>query len=255
MAVDPYHGKIHVVEWYNNRVQVFSGAGEFLNTTVKGHPNSFYNAADVAINFEGNLFVVDSGLHRVQVFDPNYNFLYEFGCFGTDNGTIREPSGIAFDKEGNLVIADRNNQRVQVLTPRGGYIRKFKCVGLQPHDGPWSVATDWNNGNIYASTTGYPRGFLRVFTERGVLLRSIGAEGDSALDSSLWAPFGVTVDAESNVIVVDEFNHKVKIFDRDGKFLRILEGAKLNHPRQVILDADGRLIISNSGVHEIQIWE
>ncbi len=44
-----------------------------------------------------------------------------------------------------------------------------------------------------------------------------GSGGDG--DGEFSTPMGVEVDSDSNVFVVDLFNHRVQVFDPDGDFI------------------------------------
>ncbi len=65
-------GRIHVVDFYNHRIQVFSADGTLL--TVFGEQGSgdgqFERPVDLALDSEGTLHVVDFGNDRIQVFAP-----------------------------------------------------------------------------------------------------------------------------------------------------------------------------------------
>ena len=52
--------------------------------------------------------------HRVQIFDPNGNFLRSFGCQGTGDGKFSYPWGITTDPLGFIYVCDKENHRVQV---------------------------------------------------------------------------------------------------------------------------------------------
>jgi tripartite motif-containing protein 71 len=78
-----------------------SGAGEFAN------PHDVEAAAD------GNIYVVDSGNDRVQVFDSAMNHRASFGAAFKLSG----PKYIAFDRD-RIWLADEHNHRI-VLLDRG----------------------------------------------------------------------------------------------------------------------------------------
>ncbi len=48
----------------------------------------------------GNVYVVDTGNHRIQKFDGNGTFLCAWGNRGKTEGQLNFPYGIAVDKEG-----------------------------------------------------------------------------------------------------------------------------------------------------------
>ena len=63
------------------------------------------------------MYVMDTGNKRVVIFDPDGNFITQFGTAGFEPGQFDEPVGIALDADGNVYITDTWNQRVQVMAP------------------------------------------------------------------------------------------------------------------------------------------
>jgi tripartite motif-containing protein 71 len=69
--------------------------------------------------------VADSSNHRVQVFDINGVFRFEFGQYGNSDGEFDCLAGIAINRIGQFIIADRYNHRIQVFDPAGNYFYFF----------------------------------------------------------------------------------------------------------------------------------
>ena len=136
-------GNVYVADTWNHRIQKFTADGEYLlswghlgqtKAFEPGGHGLFYGPRGLAVGPEGNVYVVDTGNKRVQVFDPNGSFLREFGGAGTEAGQMDEPVGIAVSATGQVFVADTWNRRVQVFAKEGIYLRQ------------WSVPT-WGSGN------------------------------------------------------------------------------------------------------------
>jgi len=80
---------------------------------------AFYIPMNIVRDAAGNLYVLDSGNHRVQKFGPDGKHLATFGRHGQGPGEFVYPSWLAVDAQGFLYVSDPNNNRVQVLTPDG----------------------------------------------------------------------------------------------------------------------------------------
>jgi tripartite motif-containing protein 71 len=75
----------------------------------------FLRPQGVVVDQEGNIIVTDSRNHRIQVFQPNGNFLCKFGAPGTGPGQMDRPSGICLTPEGLVIVVDFGNNRVQIF--------------------------------------------------------------------------------------------------------------------------------------------
>jgi tripartite motif-containing protein 71 len=70
----------------------------------------------VVFDGEGNLVVVDSCNHRIQVLRYSDGaYLRSFGSEGAGAGQFNRPRGIAFDGAGHIIVSENSGHRVQVL--------------------------------------------------------------------------------------------------------------------------------------------
>ena len=93
---------------------------------------AFYLPSCVVLDPAGNVFILDSGNHRVQKFGPDGRYLASFGRKGQGPGEMLFPAWLDMDKDGNLYVTDPQNSRVQVLSSEGKGIRTVRVMG----DGP-----------------------------------------------------------------------------------------------------------------------
>lgn len=84
----------------------------------------FYRLRDIQVDTNGNIYVLDSGNHRLQVFNKNGNYLRTIGKKGQGPGEFNTPSFMSLDKEtGNILLTDRS-MTVQIFDEKGQYIDK-----------------------------------------------------------------------------------------------------------------------------------
>jgi tripartite motif-containing protein 71 len=70
----------------------------------------------LAIDRLGNVYVSEVGNDRVQVFDPQGNFLAALGSGGSAAGQFDNLHGLVVDSETDMLyVADTGNNRVQVF--------------------------------------------------------------------------------------------------------------------------------------------
>ena len=74
---------------------------------------------DLVVGRDGNVYVVDGGNFRVQVFRPDGTFLRSFGSAGAQFGQFSRPKGIAADKQGNVYVVDTAFGNFQIFDPEG----------------------------------------------------------------------------------------------------------------------------------------
>jgi hypothetical protein len=93
---------------------------------------AFYFPGDVKIDPMGNVYVLDSGHHRIQVFDKSTKFIRSIGKKGKGPGDVLAPASIALTRQQNIAVADSSNYRIQVIDKLGNYINSFRTGQTMP---------------------------------------------------------------------------------------------------------------------------
>jgi sugar lactone lactonase YvrE len=93
---------------------------------------AFNLPSDVALDKNGNIYILDSGNHRIQKFSPDGRFLATLGRKGQGPGEFVYPESIDIDESGSIYVSDPRNQRIQVLTPEGKESRTIKMIDEPP---------------------------------------------------------------------------------------------------------------------------
>ncbi len=73
----------------------------------------FISPAGVAVDSSGNVYVADTGNHRIQKFTSDGHFVTKCGVEGSGDGQFRNPADVAVDSSGNVYVADTGNHRIQ----------------------------------------------------------------------------------------------------------------------------------------------
>src|SRR5207253_200390 len=110
-----------------------------------GAPNGDFNIPyGVAVDSNQNLYVVDTGNQRIQVFDATGNFKFRFGNSGAGNGQFNFPRGVAVGSSQNIYVADAGNHRIQVFDSAGNFKFKFGSFGSGngQFNSPYGIAVD-----------------------------------------------------------------------------------------------------------------
>ena len=224
LAVDPQTGNLYVADSGDNRVvrfpSPFSNLGSAEPDTVYGQPNFTTQTANsggissssmnqpqgVAFDSAGNLWVADTGNHRVLRFA---------------SGSLNSPTPPAADTV--LGQKDFSSNRANAGGP----------VSAQGLNGPLGLAFDAQN-NLYVSDFGNARvlkfaaplgpsntvvGAVAVFGAPNLTTGSMA--GTQPSSSTLNGPAGVAVDSSGNVYVAVPADNRVMVFAATG-------GAALN---------------------------
>lgn len=121
--------EIVVADGGNSRVQIFSEQGEYLRSfgkhiekidTVWEYEGSFAQMQGVAVDSSGRIYVTDSGLNLVQIFDAQGNHLGFLGNEGHPSNHLRVPMGIAISKDRKLFVTSLTASEVleyQIMNP------------------------------------------------------------------------------------------------------------------------------------------
>lgn len=80
---------------------------------------AFYRPNELGFDDDGNVYVLDSGNHRVQVFDPTGSYLRTFGEPGVGPGQLTDAQGMFVQADGQVWIADTRNRRLQPYAADG----------------------------------------------------------------------------------------------------------------------------------------
>ena len=204
----------------------------------------------MAADGAGNLYIADSGNHRIRKVDSSGTISTiagsgEFG-FGGDGGPaidarLNYPSGVAVDGAGNVYIADLGNQRIRkvdstgtITTIAGSGETGFGGGGFGGDGGPATeaqlnyprgVAID-GAGNVYIADQGNQR--IRKVDSTGTITtiagsgeRGFSGDGDPATEAQLNYPWGVAVDGAGNVYIADLGNHRIRKVDSLGTITTI----------------------------------
>lgn len=232
----------------SNDVVEVTGADRFRQFATgqairgKGLSKPFGVAAD-----QGRVFVSDTVLRLVHVFDYPRRRYYEIGTEGL--GRLLKPLGVAHDAAGRLYVVDATAKRVVIFDLEGNYIG---AVGGQDDlSRPSGIAVNADGSRIHVLDTGgvkSTRHRVVVYSPDNEIVQTIGTRGRGPGEFNL--PLDCALDAEGNLYVLDTGNFRVQVFSPDGRFQRMFGQAgrypgMFGHPRGIALDADGIIYVSD----------
>ena len=244
---------LYLADEHNHRITVFDASGGYIrHWGGQGSDDGQLDGpSGIAFDSSGAVLVSDAYNSRVQRFGRNGEFISSFGSPGTGPGEFNMPWGIALDSDDNIYVADWRNDRIQKFSGGGEFISTFGESG--DGDGqfqrPSSVAVD-DEGLIYIADWGNER--LQVLGPNGEFLEKL--RGQATL--SKWAEDFYAANSDEW-----EARQKANIMVTPSPDVETphQESARVEPyfwgPISVKLDRHGRLYVTESNRHRIQIYE
>jgi DNA-binding beta-propeller fold protein YncE len=249
---DP-QGRTYVSDEFTNRITVFDQQGDYSHSwgTTGTGAGEIDGPSAIAFDSDENLLVVDHQNHRIQRYSQNGIFLSEFGSRGSGDGEFDLPWGITVSSAGDIYVADWHNDRIQRFSTGGNYIASYGESGRG--DGqlfrPSSVAVD-ALGFVYVADWGNER--VQIFDTEGGFVQTLRGE---ATDSK-WAEAFLEINLEE-AAARDNSN-----LEPDIEFFNDDPHEESSHiekyfwaPTSVKLDSKGRMYVTESNRHRVQIYE
>lgn len=138
---------LYVADTGNQRVVILTPDGETVGQLEP--PQPFVEPFDLAVNAEGEIFVLDAAGERLVRFDAAGNYL---GDVPGDVGVISRARGIGIDRQGQIWIASTPGGRVVALSPEGEIRQEIPVWPGEPSQ-PVDVAVG-NDGAIFVTDAG-----------------------------------------------------------------------------------------------------
>ena len=234
-------GNLYIAELFSPQILRVDVSG--ILTVAAGQPQSgfsgdggpateaeLHNASAIAVGPDGNLFISDSGNHRVRMVDTDGIITTVAGTgeqgFSGDGGpatqaSLNNPLGLVVDGQGNLYMWDAGNLRIRMVDTDG-----------------------------------------IITTVAGTGERGSGPDGAPAIEASLgnpnFHPQGLAFDPAGRLHITDLGNSRIWMIDPEGR-LRAVAGSEesaysgdggpateagLNLPLDIALGPDGSLYIA-----------
>jgi DNA-binding beta-propeller fold protein YncE len=184
-------GDVYVADTWNGRVEKFS-----LDGTSKATAAGLFGPRGIAVGTSGNVWVSDTGNHRVVRYDAQLSGVETFGTQGAGAGQFSSPVGIAVDPSGTVYVADTSNQRIVLLDPSGRFQSSWKVPGWErPAEPHLEVDED---GSVWATDPGGAEALLH-FDAKGQLIDRRTTDADGQRFS---LPTGLALDRKHRVLYV-----------------------------------------------------
>ena len=218
---------------------------------------------NIAVGGDGRIYVLDSGNHRLQVFEGDGTFVTGWGTFGAEAGQFNEPWGIAVDDE-YVYVADTWNHRVQKFTLDGQFVDAFGQSGspdtaagdegLGLFFGPRSIVI-LQDGRLAVTDTGNHR--IQVLDSDGNFEFQVGGFGNDL--GQMNEPVGLGMGPDGFIYLADTWNARVQQFTPDlfatSQWpVDAWDGTSINNKPYVAVDSAGRIYVTDPEGYRVLIF-
>jgi len=189
----------------------------------------FYMPADITFDNKDNIYILDSGNHRIQKFDANGKYLATFGRQGEGPGEFQYPMSLDIDTEGYLYISDPQNQRIQILKPNGA---EFTTIPM--HENPAGKTKLFQSGQMLMAegqsfisfgtedeeNKELPKLF-KVLDSEGKVSKNFGEKRDykDFLLNRMGNQIHFTIDKNNFVYIAFDYQNRIEKYSPEGKLL------------------------------------
>jgi hypothetical protein len=176
----------------------------------------FMDVGAVAVDSKDRVYVFNRGEHPMIVFDREGNFIKSWG-----EGVFKRAHGLHIDAHDNLYCTDDGDHTVRKCTTDG---KILLTIGVPGTPAPFMSGEPFHRcthtalspkDEIYVSD-GYGNACVHKFSPDGKLLKTWGESGTGPGQFNLV--HNVVTDADGWVYVADRENHRVQVFDGNGKY-------------------------------------
>jgi DNA-binding beta-propeller fold protein YncE len=176
----------------------------------------FRDVAAVACDSQDRVYVFNRGAHPMMVFDRDGNFLRSWG-----EGSFPRAHGLHIDVDDTLYLTDDGGHFVRKCTIEGKVLLE---LGVPGKPAPFMSGAPFHRcthtalspgGEIYVSD-GYGNARVHKYAPDGKLLFSWGEPGTDP--GQFNVAHNIATDTEGWVYVADRENHRVQVFDANGKY-------------------------------------
>ena len=245
-------GNIYISDEDKNVVTGFDTSGRVVQHwgQAGSEPGQLDGPAGLAFDKDDRLYVADQHNHRVQVFTTAGEPIACFGSHGSGEGQFSLPWGVTVGPDDHLYVADWQNDRVQKLTADGEFVASFGSSGRG--DGqlfrPSAVAVD-GEGRVYVADWGNER--VVIFDGDGGLVQNI--RGDAT--DSKWAEAFLSINLEEAAARSRaNMEPEIEFFNDDPHEVSSHIEKYFWAPTSIKLDDEGRMYVTESNRHRVQIY-
>jgi len=199
----------------------------------------------VTLDDEGRFYVYDAGNYRVAVFDPDGEFLFQFGSRGEGPGEFRWASRGPIAFMGDLLCVGNGFRSFTLWTAEGAFLRNLEVILRRPRLTPQADGTFVGSAFAYEDNRRVAADALARFEIAGGGVQE--TQRYVEVPSGLKPQYAVDRHGAAYASVVEGNTTRVVAFRADGTVRWVTDLKQppeaLVMPADLMLDGDGRVYV------------
>jgi len=247
-------GRFAVADMECRCVLLYIPSEQRLHRLISIGKDAMVSPVSVIFDDDLTLYVSDSGLRKVAMFDQKGAFLLSMG----NTVELKRPTGLAYDNDKKTIYAlDTLSHKVYAMNRQGEIL--FSFGGRGTDGGQFNFPTHlFRSASRRIYVTDAMNFKVKIFDSSGSFITSFGRQGDGSGDFSM--PKGIAVDLDGVIFVVDTLFDNLQLFDERGQFLLTVGSRGPNHgefwlPSGIFIDDRNTLYVCDTFNQRIQVFE
>ena len=232
VAVSPVNGHVYVADNKKSQIHVFDVEKKHVRTFGQyGMGEGQLNwPIGIDVSATGQVYVANFYNSCVSVFREDGTFIRTIG-----QGKLQLPRDVLVHSSGLVYVTDGDNHHFAVISQKGELVRTFgsKGGGKGEFNYPTGLSTSPDGHHLYVSDCKNHR--VQVFTLEGQFVREFGT-------GQLKCPHGLTVTSDGSVLVADNGNNRVAVFEKKGE---LIHSFAVEDPVYLAVDSRGDLLVTS----------
>lgn len=208
----------------------------------------------VAVDAQDRIYVTDSDLGKIFVFEPDGKFSRVIGSLKHGEGFFKHPTGIAVDSEAQRIyVSDTWRNEIFVTDLEGNVLQKIGKSGSG--QGEFNFPTDLRLDGVNLIVLDAMNFRVQVLDRSGAFQYAIGNLGDD--QAEMFRPKGLGFDSEGHLYTAEGVSGIVQVFDRRGRLLyyfgkRGTGFGEFQLPTGLFVDREDHVYVVDSYNHRVQ---
>ena len=251
------HGRVIVTDPGAMGVHIFDFAQQKYKFISRPEGKEALRAPQcVALDKDDNIYVTDSQVGKIFVFDSSGKFRHTIGSIKGGEGFFKRPTGIAVDSGAERIyVTDTLRDKIFVMDMQGSVLQTIGKHGAGNVEFNYPTELRLAGDNLIVVDAMNFR--IQVIDRGGSFKYAIGRLGEST--GEFFRPKGVGVDSEGHVYVVEGLNADVQVFNDQGQLLyyfghRGVDPGQFQLPAGLFIDQSDRIFVADSYNRRIQVF-